>query len=259
MIEFFTWFGSLEPLTAWGIGVLVALVLALIPYFGFIKNYLRIKFSNQTPEIVEFSWRLIPDQLVGKTFDSSLYFSNHGATMLYEGMVILLTWKVIGAYSIDLAPLGSGLKGNSAYVVIKRGNNQFTLVANTPNGKLSQEIVIRADAINALKTFNLSKEKHFGQDNDVLETFPLASSKYKGWKYSEMKWRQLPKLLFSRFFYKENKMKPSNANLVYESALNAEKQAIKVFIEGQPLMKTYRFKPGKYNQAINDNQINKTS
>ncbi len=259
MIEFFTWLGSLDPWAAWGIGVLFALILALIPYFGLVQTYLRIKFANQTPEIVEFSWRLIPDQLVGKTFDSSLYFSSQGATMLYEGMAILLTWKVIGAYSVDLDPLGKGLKGNSAYVVIKRGNNQFTLVANTPNGKLSQEIIIRADAIKTLKTFNLSKEKHFGQDDDKLDTFPLASSNYRGWKYSKMKWRQLPKLLFSRFFYKETRIKPSNANLVYESALHVEKQALKVFIEGQPLMKTYRFKPGKYNQVINENQVNQTS
>lgn len=259
MIEFFNWLGSLDPWAAWGIGVLFALILALIPYFGLMQTFLRIKFANQTPEIVEFSWRLIPDQLVGKTFDSSLYFSNQGATMLYEGMVILLTWKVIGAYSVDLDPLGTGLKGNSAYVVIKRGNNQFTLVANTPNGKLSQEIVIRADAIKTLKTFNLSKEKHFGQDYDKLETFPLASSNYRGWKYSEMKWRQLPKLLFSRFFFKETRMKPNNANLIYESALHVEKQSLKVFIEEQPLMKTYRFKPAKYNQVINENQVNKTS
>ena len=259
MIEFFTWFGSLDPLAAWGIGLLLALILAIIPYFGLIKTYLRIKFSNQTPEIVEFSWRLIPDQLVGKTFDSSLYFSSQGATMLYEGMVILLTWKVIGAYSVDLEPLGTGLKGNSVYVVIKRGNNQFTLVANTPNGKLSKEIVIRADAIKTLKTFNLSKEKHFGQDYDKLETFPLSSSRYNGWKYSEMKFRQLPKLLFSRFFYRESQKKVINAKLVYETAFKDEKEAIKVFIEGQPLIKTYRFKPGKYNEAINDNQINQTA
>jgi hypothetical protein len=259
MIDFFTWFGSLDPLAAWGIGVLLALILAIIPYFGLIKTYLRIKFSNQTPEIVEFSWRLIPDQLVGKTFDSSLYFSSQGATMLYEGMVILLTWKVIGTYSVDLEPLGTGLKGNSVYVVIKRGNNQFTLIAHTPKGKLSQEIVIRADAIKILKTFNLSKEKHFGQDNDKLETFPISSSKYRGWKYTEMKWRQLPKIFFSRIFYKETRFKPNNSKLVYDSPFKLEKQTIKVFIEGQPLIKTYQFKPGKYNQAINENQINQTS
>jgi len=259
MIEFFTWFGSLDPLAAWGIGVLVALLMALIPYWGLMQTYLRIKFSNQAPEILEFSWRLIPDQLVGKTFDSSLYFSSQGATMLYEGMVIMLAWKVIGAYSVDVEPLGNGLKGNSAYVSIKRGNNHYTLVAHTPNGKLSQEILIKADAINKLKTFNLSKEKHFGQENNELEIFPLSSSRYNGWKYSEMKFRQLPKLLFSRFFYRESQKKISNAKLVYETAFKDEKQTIKVIVEGQSLLKTYRFKPSAYNQAINENQINKTS
>ena len=67
MINFFKWINNLDPLQAWGLFVLVAIILALIPYMGYFLSFLRIKFSNQKLEVLDFSWRLIPDQLFEKS------------------------------------------------------------------------------------------------------------------------------------------------------------------------------------------------
>lgn len=259
MIEFFKWINSLDSLQACGFFVLAAIILALIPFMGFILSYLRIKFSNQKLEIVDFSWRLIPDKLFEKSDERSLYFSSVGATVLYEGMVVLLTWKVIGAYRIDVKPLGSRLKGNSARVVIKKGDNLFTLVAYAPKGKISYDVIIKANEVRTLKTFNISKEKHFAQDENELLVAKIALLKYGGLKYSLLRLSNLREYFFSSIIYKSKKIDPSNRRILFQTKLESEKKATQLFIESQKLLKTYRFKPSAYNQAISENQINHNS
>jgi hypothetical protein len=259
MIEFFKWINRLDSLQAWGFFVLVAMVLAIIPFMGYIISYLRIKFSNQKLEIVDFSWRLIPDQLFEKSDERSLYFSSVGAPVLYEGMVILLTWKVIGAHRIDVHPLGSKLKGNSARVVIKKGDNLFTLFAYAPSGKISHDVIIKANEVRTLKTFNISNEKHFGQDENELLVSKIASLKYNGLRYSLLRQNNLRKYFFSSIIYKFKKNEPSNRSILFQTTLKNEKKATQIFIESQKLLKTYIFKPSAYNQAISENQINHNS
>ncbi len=259
MIEFFQWINSLDSLQAWGLFSLLAFILALIPFMGYILSYLRIKFSNQKLEIFDFSWRLIPDQLFEKSEESSLYYSSIGASVLYEGMVVLLTWKVVGAYRIDINPIGNRLKGNSARVVIKKGDNLFTLVAYSPDGKMSQDILIEACGVRTLKTFNISKEKHFGQDNNELIVTKIATARYSGLRYSLLRITQLRTYIIPSFFHKSARIQPINHSIEFQTKLSSEKKDVQLFLESQKLVKTYRFKPGAYNQAILENQINHNS
>jgi len=259
MINFFKWINNLDSLQAWGLFVLVAIILALIPYMGYVLSFLRIKFSNQKLEILDFSWRLIPDQLFEKSKERSLYYSSVGAPVLYEGMVILLTWKVVGAYRIDVNPLGSRLKGNSARVVIKKGDNLFTLVAYSPTGKITHDVIIKANDVRTLKTFNISNEKHFGQDKNELLVAKIASLKYNGLRYSMLSLSKLRKYFFSSIIYKSKRIEPNTRKISFQTNLKSEKKGIQIFIESQKLLKTYRFKPSAYNQAISENQINHNS
>lgn len=259
MIEFFKWIDNLDSLQAWGLFLLVLIILALIPFFEYILLYLRIKFSNQKLEIVDFSWRLIPDQLFENSKEKSLFYSSVGAPVLYEGMVILLTWKVDAAYRIDIKPLGSRLKGNSARAVIKKGDNLFTLVAYSPAGKMSQDILIEANGIRSLKTLNISKEKHFGQDNSDLFVTKITTAKYSGLGYSLLRIKQFRTYIFPSLIHKSARIEPVNQPIKFQTKLISEKKDVQFYLESQKLVKTYKFKPSAYNQAISENQINHNS
>jgi hypothetical protein len=92
--------------------------MAIVPYMSLILRVFRILFSNEKPEIVDFSWRFIPDTHIADVNGKTYYVIKSELPVLYEGMVIMLNWHVKGAYSIDVSPLGKSLKGNAAHVVI---------------------------------------------------------------------------------------------------------------------------------------------
>ena len=202
MGEFFQWIASLETELQWIIFISVALLMALFPYMGFIGRYVYLWLSNTKPQIVNFSWRLIPDTRIGNVADKSYYVTRSEKSLLFDGMVLMLNWHVTGAYRIDVFPLGRNIKGNCAYLSLRPGNNIFKLTAYTVKGKLSGELSIDSTEIRKLATVNISKDGHFGQPNSELLTQKLSEFKTLNHEFSaNTDTKPLPAVETKRMFF----------------------------------------------------------
>ena len=211
------WLGSLDEGLLWSIFLLCAVIMAIVPFWSKIRKALKIKFSNQKSEILDFSWRLAPDHLLFKFKDKDYYLKSDGKQFVLEGGVIILSWNVVGAYQIDIEPVGSNLKGNTAVITAKKSACKFILVAHTPKGKLRSVLEIDEALFRNLKTFNLSKELHHKQLNANVP------------RYNYLKIRE-------RFLFINPKIM-SKVNL-------------KLYLSKQQVVKTYTFHPNKYNEAL---------
>jgi hypothetical protein len=240
MGEFFEWIGSLETELQWMLFISVALLMALFPYMGFIGRYVYLWLSNTKPQIVEFSWRIVPDMKIGHIADRNYYVTRSENPLLFDGMVLMLNWHVTGAYRIDVFPLGQNVKGNCAYLSLRPGNNIFKLTAYTVKGKLSGELSIDSAEIRKLATFNISRESHFGQPNSELLTQKLSEFKILNQKFS-VNTNPLPKVDTKRMFF---------INMFVNHKYSEPHLG-----RFQKLSNMYTFKPRDYQQAINEKQL----
>ncbi len=237
MGEFFEWIGGLETELQWMLLISVALLMAIFPYMGFIGRYIYLWLSNTKPQIVEFSWRIVPDMKIGHIADRNYYVTRSEKPILFDGMILMLNWHVTGAYRIDVFPLGQNIKGNCAYSSLGPGNNIFTLTAYTIKGKLIGELIIDSAEIRKLATFNISRESHFGQPNSELLTQKLSEFKTLNHKFSEnANANHLPKVDTKRMFF---------INMFVNS-----KDSEPHLGRFKKLSKMYKFKPRDYQQAI---------
>jgi hypothetical protein len=242
MGEFFKWIGSLETELQWILFISVALLMALFPYIGFIGRYVYLWLSNTKPQIVDFSWRLVPDLKIGQIADSNYYLTKSEKPLLFDGMVLMLNWHVTGAYRIDIFPLGQNIKGNCAYLSLRPGNNIFTLTAHTIKGKLIGELSIDSDELRKLATFNISREKHFGQPNSELLTQKLSEFKILNRKFSDsVDTKPLAVVDTKRMFYIN----------IFANHKYSEVHLGRF----RKLSKIYTFKPQDYQQAINEKPL----
>jgi hypothetical protein len=256
MIEFFQWIASLEPPLAWGLFVILAGIMAVVPFAGRWLKALKIKFANEQAEILDFSWRIIPEIKMSSNYDKQYYITNSESPVLYEGMIVLICWHVTGAYRIDVEPLGRDLKGNNARVVIKKGKNRYLLTAHTWKGKLKRELELPSQPVRTLQTFNISHEDHFGQPHSELATTEIASTRYKGFLFSRFGLQKLKAVLLKRIYSGKNRVYAATGRIEYATGLNEEKKATQSFLESQSIIKTYTFKPGAYNRALEDYKNN---
>ena len=242
MGEFFEWIGSLETELQWMLFISVALLMALFPYLGLIGRYVYLGLANTKPQIVNFSWRLIPDTKLGKIEDKNYFVTRSEKPVLYDGMLLMLNWHVVGAYRVDISPMGQNIKGNCAYLSLKSGNNIFKLTAFTVKGKLSGELRIDSAEIRKLATFNISREAHFGQPNSELNTLKLSEFETLNRKFTfNSKTNHLPRVDTKRMFF---------VNMFVNH--NYSETHLRRF---QKLSKQYNFKPLNYQQAINEKPL----
>ena len=178
MKELFDWLSTLNSSLLSIIAVIAALIMFLIPFMDQITSIFWIIITKKKAEIVDFSWRLIPDLNIGERAEKKFYLLKTEHPIIYEGMIILINWQVIGAYRIDIKPLGKNLKGNAAKVVLSSEKCHYTLIAHTLKGKLKKELTIDSIKILKLKTFNISKELLYGQSNHNLKTKKLINNNY---------------------------------------------------------------------------------
>lgn len=249
MIE---WVGSLDEGLLWSIFLLCAVIMAIVPFWSKIRKALKIKFSNQKSEILDFSWRLAPDHLLFKFKDKDYYLQSDGKQFILEGGVIILSWNVVGAYQIDIEPVGSNLEGNTAVITAKKSACKFILVAHTPKGKLRSVLEIDESLFRDLKTFNLSKELHYKQSNHDLQTTSLTKSTWMHGKYKPGKMAALPKVNTAALNAKVpryNYLK-IRERLLFLNPKIMRKVKLKWYISKQNVVKTYTFHPNKYNEAL---------
>jgi len=244
MGEIFKFLGSLETEVQFTLFLLVMLAMAIFPYAGFLGKLIYLWFSNSKSQIVDFSWRLVPDLKIGETIDIDYYVTKSEKPILFNGMSLMLNWHVIGAYKIDIFPIGKNMKGNTAVVPLMAGKNVFILNAHTKKGKLNAEIIIDSSAVYKLATFNISREKYFGQSNSVLLTKKISGYNTKNHKFSiAQNFKRLP-FIETKQMVVTNLFEKNGGFNKYQNRVNQ-------------FSNIFKFKPIEYQKAIDENPLKK--
>jgi len=250
MIE---WLSTVNPNLLWLCFFLCAFIMALVPFYGKLKKILLFKFSNIKPEIKDFTWRLAPDHLLFKWKGKTYYLQSQGKEFILEGGSILLSWDVTGAYQIDISGVGTNLKGNTASIRASKHHNTFELIAHTSSGKLTQTLNLDPKLFRDLGTLNLSKEENFNQRFNELKTEKLTQLSWMNGKYQQGKLTNLPRIKVKTLLPKIKRY--SFTNLLNQNnlanPLHKQKNRINIYIRQNKIVKTYRFTPKKYNDALN--------
>lgn len=258
MKELFDWLSTLNSSLLSLIAVIVSAIMFLIPFMDQLKSIFWIIISNKKAEIVDFSWRLIPDSKIGEISEKKFYLLKSEYPIIYEGMIILINWQVIGAYRIDIKPMGKNLKGNAAKVVLNRETCHYTLIAYTLKGKLKKELTIDSFNILKLKTFNISKELLYGQSNHILKTKELVNNNYNSFeKFKYLFFRKLT-YLSERVYFKRNSLHLNLKRLYFNTTLKEDKSKLRNTLTHSFKNKHIIFNPKAYNEAISDFEKNNT-
>ena len=258
MKELFDWLSTLNSSLLSLIAVIVSAIMFLIPFMDQLKSIFWIIISNKKAGIVDFSWRLIPDSKIGEIAEKKFYLLKSEYPIIYEGMIILINWQVIGAYRIDIKPMGKNLKGNAAKVVLNRETCHYTLIAYTLKGKLKKELTIDSFKILKLKTFNISKELLYGQSNHILKTKELVNNNYNSFeKFKYLFFRKLT-YLSERVYFKRNSLHLNLKRLYFNTTLKEDKSKLRNTLTHSFKNKHFIFNPKAYNEAISDFEKNNT-
>jgi hypothetical protein len=253
MIEFFQWIDSLPDEMAWLLLASIAFVMAIVPFLGTIWRAIYVLFSNEKTGVHDFSWRFIPNRKMADDGERKLYVTPSERPVIYEGMVIMLTWNVGGAFRTDVLPVKKRMKGNVAFVPVRKGRNVFTLVAYTWKGKIRKELVIEAASVRNLSTLNLSKETFFGQPAQQLTSTRWSLQRFAGKLYSRLSLAKQHSILTKCLWFTVRPLKSITTGvLTYQAALKAERKDVIKRAEDQVLVKTYTFNPKPYNRAIHE-------
>jgi hypothetical protein len=257
MIE---WLSTVNPALLWLIFIIVALIMAIIPFYGKLKKALQTKFSNTTPEIVDFSWRHAPDHLMFKVKDKEYYLQANGTQFIIEGGALILSWDVKGAFQVDISGIGADLKGNSATIRANKQQTHFELVAHTTDGKIRKTLELDPAMFRTLGTFNLSQEGNFVQKKQHLKTEKITQLRWMHGKYKHGIMAPLPKIHTQRAEVsdKRYRFKQLLTQKTHLNPLKEEKNKINGYIGLQKIVKKYKFNPKKYHAALNavNNQEN---
>jgi len=257
MKEFFEWIYELTTAQAWILFGLICIVLSIIPYLNIIFRIFIIFFRNEPSEIIDFSWRLAPDHLLIKKGEVSYYIRSNESQYILEGGKIILNWHVKGAYRIDIIGLGKKLKGNNAYVIARKDNCNYKLVAYTVTGKLERFLIIDPSLIKNLGTFNLSGEEQFKQRQFKDLVFKYPESQYIGQAFSKQSitksneiGQTMKKFLVGKRI-SDSLLKPkTNAHFGFSKLASLERIKLNKRLNHQSIVKIFGFNPGKYNQEI---------
>lgn len=250
------WLSQLEPPILWGIFIVCATIMAIVPFLDKISKLIRFKFSDIQPEIHDFSWRLAPDHFLFRMKGKKYYLQSDGKEFLLEGGKILLSWKVSGAYQIDLLPIAENVKGNTACIVARKNNNKITLVAHTSKGKLTKELIIEKELFRELSTLNLSQELQFKQDFFTNRATQLSKASMMFGRYSPTKNKALPTIFTSRLYSNLKRYITSikAKRMDFESKNHDKQLKINRYISQQKVVQSYCFHPQKYNDAMQLNE-----
>jgi hypothetical protein len=273
MIAFFQWVADLPDQLAWGLFFLIALIMAIVPFIGEIVNWFWVVLSGQKADLKDFSYRIIPNGRVENSAQLEWYITNSESPVLLKGMSLLLCWHVTGARRIALYKWSThshqwtlqhrNCRGNAKLIVLEGGDNRYKIKVYFPFRKPKElELSIPASDVKVLRTFNLSNEDHFGQSKWRWNRFNFANLALGSRRFSVEK---LPTIRVSGFakFYSDvsrlyHRLSRLNSVGIHYSGLENKGNRV----ESQLLVKTYRFNPNRYNQAIqefekkNENIIN---
>lgn len=260
MSDFFQWLSELPPEFGWGFFIVVCALMAIIPYFSSIWNFLKILFKNEKVEIIDFSWRMAKDHFLTQYQGKSYYLTSEGKDFIIEGGKIILNWKVTGAYRIDILPIGNKIKGNTALVIARKNNAHFKLIAHTIRGKIVKELKIDPSLFKQLNTFNLSQEESFKQKKHINTRDNLNTKSIGIGRYKELKNKYLGKTLSNSYLsdLKRIIVSKNTAVLKYEYR-GMKMKTNKNYYFRKRRQTIYAFNPKLYNKAIENYIITKNT
>lgn len=118
----FTWMSQLTIPQAVGIFALLCFVLGSIPYGRYIKALLRYVVYRDPLVIERFSYHFLPSHQEIEREPTRPEF-------ILKGSALMLSWKVTGAWKVDLEPVGHDLRGNAVTLVHGTRDQRFVLKA----------------------------------------------------------------------------------------------------------------------------------
>lgn len=248
MVEVFKWFGTLSPLEGWTLFIGLCAFMAIIPYFGLIKRIVVIYFTNESPKIIDFSWRIAPDYLIYENTDKQYYYMSN-KKVAYQGCPIILSWTVTGAYRIDINPDFTKLTENGLITVIKPDSNTYTLIAYTLKGRLEQKIVIPQELIKQLQTNHLGGSNPFQQPEKKIQVNKTHASRYLG---KEL----ITHSIFGTIQPKDRRINTAISRIEYDHQVTEMSVQVNSYIRKQKIVAGGKFQPSKYNSVINTDNNN---
>ena len=224
-----------------GLLVFLCLVMLVIPFGRYIRALVRYIVHREPLVIEEFYCHVkIPEESTVTTIGT--VYNEKGGIML-KGHILILTWKVRGAWRVDLEPVGRDLRGNAAKVVLDPSICRFSLKAygifahpvsaeiEIPQSRLFQMMNYEI-ALSALaeKPIPLLISHSYNADEFDLSRMARSEISTKG---MELEYRLFPKI-----------KEPEHNNWLVEGG-NAWK-SMNRYIERNRILNSYNFSTKKY-------------
>ncbi len=159
MTEFFEWIASLSLLDGMLYFLLIAVVLAILPYYQIITKYLKHFVYKKEVKINYFELRTITEHFVGVDEQNTpIYIRTNSEEVFIHNTKAILFWHVEGAKRVNLLPVQENVKGNSAEILLDFNVLQYTIEAEGFAGeKITAEINLSLDQFYRIQTAPISK------------------------------------------------------------------------------------------------------
>lgn len=245
MESLFKWMSEMGTSEGLKYFLIIASILALIPYTEIITKYLRQIVLRKKFEIHFFEYSVEQNIYAGKDENGNdIYLDLPNDDIFINGTKLKLYWKVEGAYRIDLDPIGVKLKGNATEVLINHNVTKYTLTAYGFWGKqLTAEINIPVDKIYILDTTPFSE-----YSNKIIRTAPKVSVMPTTEANIIVQQYTQGKLFKMNDWLRTHLLKPTNSKIVTDKLIHANINRKKLYknLDDSRLMKSYTFSTKKY-------------
>jgi hypothetical protein len=236
MESLFKWMSEMSTSEGLKYFLIIASILALLPYTEIISKFLKQLVLRKKLEIQFFEYSVTQNIFAGKDDEGNdIYLDLPNDDIFISNTKLKLYWKVKGAYRVDLDPLGVKLKGNAAEVLINPDVTRYTLTAYGFWGKkLTAEINIPLDKIYYLDATPFSE-----YTNNIIRTTHKAILVQQ---YSH------GKLFKMNDWLKSHLIKPVNSKIVTDKLIHANINRKKLYnnLDNSRLLRTYNFSTKKY-------------
>jgi len=161
MIEFFEWIGGLPLLDGMLYFLLIAVVLAIIPYYQIITKYLKHFVYKKEVKINFFELRTITEHFVGiDEQNNPIYIRTNSEEVFIHNTKAILFWNIEGAKRVNLLPVQENIKGNSAEILLDFNVLQYTIEAEGFDGeKVTAEINLSKENFYSIETAAISRSQ----------------------------------------------------------------------------------------------------
>ena len=255
MESLFEWMAGLGTTEGIKYFSILAVILLVIPYSDYLLSYLKLIIFKKEFVIHFFEYSVDQNVYAGKDkLGNDIFIDLPNDDILLIGSKIKVYWKVEGALKIDIHPIGKGLKGNCAEILIDPKITNYTLTAYGIWGKkLSAEILIPTEKLYKLDTTKISSTSiHLIRPVPVIEIVKLTKESILTNTYSKGMIKKMNHW-FRTYLFKPNTSKIKLDNLVHASS---NRKKLYKNIDDARLIKGYTFSTKKYQTNNLSNQTN---